>query len=151
MPVNEGQLFRALETIRDLGSPAVAMVHAEDCDLYSVFEKKARESDLEGLEAWAAARPSIVSMGGTPAALSLPLRCAATIAINMNEAIMAARRELQSVVRFYRKAGWQQAVGSSGTINAIECILLAAEHDGVRPEGLAWLTERMIAVGNVAS
>jgi exopolyphosphatase/guanosine-5'-triphosphate,3'-diphosphate pyrophosphatase len=66
----------------------------------------------------------------------------------MDQAVMGARRELQSVVRAYRKAGWQEVVGASGTLNALERILLAQGRDGVRPEGLAWLRERYIAEGN---
>ena len=61
---------------------------------------------------------------------------------------MAARRELQGVVRAYRKAGWQQAVGSSGTMNAIERILLAQGRDGVRADGLKWLRNQYIHAGN---
>jgi exopolyphosphatase/guanosine-5'-triphosphate,3'-diphosphate pyrophosphatase len=33
----------------------------------------------------------------------------------MKQAELAARREIQVLVRQYRAAGWQQAVGSSGT------------------------------------
>ena len=79
MPVNEGQLLRAFERIRDLGSPAVAMVHAEDCDLYSVFEKKARDSDLEGLEAWAASRPNICEYSRVELACMIALEANAPI------------------------------------------------------------------------
>jgi exopolyphosphatase/guanosine-5'-triphosphate,3'-diphosphate pyrophosphatase len=61
----------------------------------------------------------------------------------MERAMMAARRELQSVVRSYRKAGWEQVVGSSGTLNAIERILLAQGRDGVRADGLAWLRDQL--------
>ena len=79
MPVNEGQLFKALERIRDLGAPAVAMVHAEDCDLYSVFEQKARSSDLEGLEAWAASRPNICEYSRVELACMIALEAKAPI------------------------------------------------------------------------
>ena len=55
----------------------------------------------------------------------------------MDDAILAARREMQSVVRAYRKAGWQQAVGSSGTIVAIENILQAKGYAEIDAEGLS--------------
>jgi dihydropyrimidinase/dihydroorotase len=58
-PVNEGQLTRSLEKIRELGAPTLAMVHAEDCDMYEYFDGKAQAAGLDGLEGWAAARPNI--------------------------------------------------------------------------------------------
>ena len=58
-PLNEGQMYRSFETIRDLGAPAVAMIHAEDNDLYEVFVDKAKGKGLDGLEGWAAGRPNI--------------------------------------------------------------------------------------------
>ncbi len=67
----------------------------------------------------------------------------------MEEAILAARRELQSVVRSYRKAGWDQVVGSSGTIVAIERILHAKGYGQIDPEGLAWLRKKLIKAGDV--
>lgn len=65
----------------------------------------------------------------------------------MDQAITAARRELQSVVRAYRKSGWDEAVGSSGTINAIEQILQSRGHAAIDPEGLEWLRNRLIKTG----
>jgi exopolyphosphatase/guanosine-5'-triphosphate,3'-diphosphate pyrophosphatase len=60
----------------------------------------------------------------------------------MKQAELAARREIQVLVRQYRAAGWQQAVGSSGTARALaELIELngmndsASEH-GITREGL---------------
>ena len=67
----------------------------------------------------------------------------------MDEAILAARREMQSVVRAYRKAGWQQAVGSSGTIVAIERILQAKGHAQIDTEGLDWLRKKLVKAGDV--
>jgi dihydropyrimidinase/dihydroorotase len=56
-PVGEGQLFRSLEKIRDLGAPAIAMVHAEDCGLYSIFIARQRAQGRDGLRAWNDGRP----------------------------------------------------------------------------------------------
>lgn len=61
----------------------------------------------------------------------------------MERAMFAARQELHGVVRAYRKAGWDTAVGSSGTINAIERILLAKGYASVTVEGLEWICRRM--------
>jgi exopolyphosphatase/guanosine-5'-triphosphate,3'-diphosphate pyrophosphatase len=66
----------------------------------------------------------------------------------MDEAILAARQELQSVVRAYRKAGWQQVVGSSGTIVAIERILQAKGYPHIDAEGLGWLRKTLIKAGD---
>ncbi|TAL77191.1 MAG: Ppx/GppA family phosphatase [Burkholderiaceae bacterium] len=47
-------------------------------------------------------------------------------ASRMEQAQLAARRELESISRLYRKAGWQEAYGSSGTAKG----LLAILHEG---------------------
>jgi len=67
----------------------------------------------------------------------------------MDNAILAARREMQTVVRAYRKAGWDEVVGSSGTVVAIECILQAKGHAHIDVEGLAWLRRQLIKVGDL--
>lgn len=55
--VDEGYFYRSLETIRGLGAPAIAMCHAEDCELYNVFVKRQRSLGKEGLKAWNDGRP----------------------------------------------------------------------------------------------
>ncbi len=55
---DEGTLFRSFVKIAELGPPALAMVHAEDSDLYNYFIEKVRSSGRDGLEAWADARPN---------------------------------------------------------------------------------------------
>ena len=67
----------------------------------------------------------------------------------MEKAILAARQEMQSVVRAYRKAGWDRVVGSSGTIVAIERILQAKGYGSIDPEGLTWLRKKLIKAGDV--
>jgi len=67
----------------------------------------------------------------------------------MDDAIFAARRELQTVVRAYRKAGWDEAVGSSGTVVAIERILQAEGYSHIDTEGLQWLRRQLIKVGDL--
>jgi exopolyphosphatase/guanosine-5'-triphosphate,3'-diphosphate pyrophosphatase len=67
----------------------------------------------------------------------------------MDAAILAARRELQTVVRAYRKAGWDEAVGSSGTVVAIERILQAEGYSHIDVDGLQWLRRQLIKMGEV--
>ena len=55
--VDEGYFYRSLERIRDLGAPAIAMCHAEDCELYGIFTQRERAKGRNGLKAWADARP----------------------------------------------------------------------------------------------
>jgi dihydroorotase-like cyclic amidohydrolase len=55
--VEEGYFFRSLETIRALGAPAIAMCHAEDCELYNVFIARERSKGRDGLAAWNDSRP----------------------------------------------------------------------------------------------
>ena len=67
----------------------------------------------------------------------------------MEEAEMAARRELQGVVRIFRKAGWDLAVGSSGTIVGIERMLQAKGHTTIDEQGLHWLKQTLIRAENM--
>jgi len=64
----------------------------------------------------------------------------------MKAAELAARQELASIVRAYREAGWEEAVGSSGTARSIESILrengFAAQ--GITREGLERLRALLI-------
>lgn len=67
----------------------------------------------------------------------------------MKAAVLAARQELAAVTRSYRRAGWQEAVGSSGTARSIEGILVAngyAAH-GITRDGLEQLRELLIDAG----
>jgi exopolyphosphatase / guanosine-5'-triphosphate,3'-diphosphate pyrophosphatase len=64
----------------------------------------------------------------------------------MKAAELAARQELAALVKEYREAGWEEAVGSSGTARSIENILreneLAAE--GITREGLEKLRSLLL-------
>ena len=51
----------------------------------------------------------------------------------MKAAELAARQELAGIVRAYRAAGWDEAVGSSGTARSIENIL---RENGFAEDGL---------------
>ena len=56
----------------------------------------------------------------------------------MKAAELAARQELAALVKEYREAGWDEAVGSSGTARSIENILRENEFatEGITREGL---------------
>ena len=67
------------------------------------------------------------------------------------EAELAARRELQTISAAYREAGWEEAVGSSGTAKAIVEILeqngLSAS--GITREGLEKLKALLLRAGSL--
>jgi len=57
----------------------------------------------------------------------------------MKEAELSARKELQTIVRQYKKTGWEEAVGSSGTAKALADIL---EMNGLSSTGEAGITRK---------
>lgn len=63
----------------------------------------------------------------------------------MTQAILAARREIEVIAHQYRKAGWQQAYGSSGTAKGIEAILLASGYSerGITLEAMNLLRQKL--------
>ncbi|CAK0767208.1 Exopolyphosphatase [Gammaproteobacteria bacterium] len=71
------------------------------------------------------------------------MRCAET----------SAAQELQIIRPSYPTIGWRTAVGSSGTINAIQEILIANRwsSDGITLQGLQTLRQALLAEGNVAA
>jgi exopolyphosphatase/guanosine-5'-triphosphate,3'-diphosphate pyrophosphatase len=64
----------------------------------------------------------------------------------MKRAELAARQELSGIVRAYRNAGWEEAVGSSGTARSVENILRenGFAEDGITREGLDRLRSLLI-------
>lgn len=46
-----------------------------------------------------------------------------------NHAVLAAERKLESIALSYRNAGWETALGSSGTIKAVREMVVAEGHD----------------------
>lgn len=64
----------------------------------------------------------------------------------MNQAIWTARREIEVIAQQYRKNGWQQAYGSSGTAKGIEAILLANGYStrGITLEAMYVLRKKLI-------
>ena len=68
----------------------------------------------------------------------------------MKRARLAARLELEPVRATFRDYGWDQAVGTSGTIRSVSDVLRARGNDGViTPAGVQSLIEHAIRVGHV--
>jgi exopolyphosphatase/guanosine-5'-triphosphate,3'-diphosphate pyrophosphatase len=68
---------------------------------------------------------------------------------SLKAAVLEARQELAVVAQRYRRAGWQEAVGSSGTARSLECVLAEnkwAVH-GINREGLDNLWDLLIDAG----
>jgi len=70
----------------------------------------------------------------------------------MRRAELAASTEIERIVRAYRKAGWQEAVGSSGTAKTVAATLVASgwSAGGITREGLDRLRSHLIRAGDVA-
>ena len=67
----------------------------------------------------------------------------------LKSAVLEARQELGAIRRGYRRYGWQEAVGSSGTARSIETILAEngfAAH-GITRDGLERLRELLLKAG----
>ncbi|MEZ5459150.1 MAG: Ppx/GppA phosphatase family protein [Steroidobacteraceae bacterium] len=64
---------------------------------------------------------------------------------------VAARLELEPVQQNFRRCGWDQAVGSSGTVRAIgeACRELHPAGPGITPEGLELVIEAIVRGGHV--
>lgn len=104
----------------------------------------------------------ILGQGHEPLHLaSLPIGCVSfsrrffpdghITAARMEQAQMAARDELQSIARRYRKSGWKQAYGSSGTAKGLLAILAESEmsQKGITLDGMEKLSAKLIKDGKV--
>ncbi len=69
----------------------------------------------------------------------------------MEQAILAARRELEVISAPYRKTGWQEAYGSSGTAKGLLAVLAESGMSvkGITLPGLEKLAARLIKDGRV--
>jgi exopolyphosphatase/guanosine-5'-triphosphate,3'-diphosphate pyrophosphatase len=72
-------------------------------------------------------------------------------AYQMRLAELAARREIEVIARQYRKTGWKEAYGSSGTAKALQAILQGCGFTGgdITRAGLIKLRDRLIRAGRV--
>jgi exopolyphosphatase/guanosine-5'-triphosphate,3'-diphosphate pyrophosphatase len=68
---------------------------------------------------------------------------------NMERARIAARLEVQTLERRYRSLGWEECIGSSGTVLAIDQILRANQwsEGGITPKGLRKLRKELVEIG----
>jgi len=71
---------------------------------------------------------------------------------SMERAVLAARRELTTVERHYRALSFEDCIGSSGTILAVESVLRANawSERGITPKGLKKLRKELVEAGSVA-
>ena len=69
----------------------------------------------------------------------------------MKTAELAARREFEVITKPYRKLGWAEAFGSSGTAKALYAILTDGRlsKNGITREGLSRLRQKLIRAGRV--
>lgn len=67
------------------------------------------------------------------------------------QAYTAARLELMSIENALQRLGWQEAVGSSGTIRAVGLAIQGDGHSNgeVTAEGIAWLKRKLFKLGDV--
>lgn len=70
---------------------------------------------------------------------------------DFRQAEIAALLELQSIERRYRSIGWDQAIGSSGTVVAVNQVLLENgwSDDGITFKGLRRLRKALVAAGSI--
>ena len=68
---------------------------------------------------------------------------------SLKAAVLEARQELAAVSRSYSRSGWQEAVGSSGTVRSIEGILVENRYaaNGITREGLDRLWDLLLDAG----
>lgn len=68
----------------------------------------------------------------------------------MKRARLAARLEIEPVKAFFRNAGWEHAIGTSGTIRAISEVLRARGGDGtITPAGVEGLIAQLLRAGHL--
>ena len=67
----------------------------------------------------------------------------------LRRATLAARQELESIEAPYRETGWASAIGSSGTIIAIEDVIVRHgwSKQGITAKGLSRLRKAVVAAG----
>jgi len=72
-------------------------------------------------------------------------------ASRMDQALLAARRELERISKPYRKTGWQEAYGSSGTAKGLLAVLQGSgpSNSGITLDGLEKLRHRLVKDGVV--
>jgi exopolyphosphatase/guanosine-5'-triphosphate,3'-diphosphate pyrophosphatase len=69
---------------------------------------------------------------------------------SMEKALLAARLEVRGMERSYRGLGWEDCIGASGTILAVETILSQNQWSerGITPKGLRKLRKALVEAGH---
>ncbi len=69
----------------------------------------------------------------------------------MRKAVVYARQELESTESIYKKAGWQQAIGSSGSAISIHDVVIAQgwSESGITRASLETLMQELASVGQI--
>lgn len=69
----------------------------------------------------------------------------------MRQAVMAARREIETIARSYKKTGWEEAYGSSGTAKGLVAVLAETgmSAKGITRQGMERLKTKLIRDGRV--
>ena len=72
---------------------------------------------------------------------------------NFALAQLAAEQRLEALAKNYKKSGWEQAIGSSGTIKAIREVVMALGHDDgvITNKRLAEIAEKLICFKTIDS
>src|SRR5690625_168552 len=72
-------------------------------------------------------------------------------AVRMELAMLAARRELETISHQYRRTGWQEVYGSSGTAKGLLAVLneTGMSRKGITQHGLLQLKQKLIDDGEV--
>ncbi|NNE38072.1 MAG: Ppx/GppA family phosphatase, partial [Gammaproteobacteria bacterium] len=70
---------------------------------------------------------------------------------NMNKAILAVRQEIEAIQAGYKKLGWLNVIGASGTIHSINDIITNAgwSTSGITQDSLNLLKNEVLKVGKV--
>ncbi|MGE5473928.1 MAG: dihydroorotase [Ignavibacteriales bacterium] len=96
----EELLCESFEKIAQIGSSAVAMIHAEDSGIYNYYIDKIKESGQDGLKAWADARPNFCEY--------LRVEFAARLALEFNlplHFVHISTKESLEIIKKYKKLG----------------------------------------------
>lgn len=69
---------------------------------------------------------------------------------SFKDAEYAAARELESIITPFKKEGWRNAYGSSGTAKALGAIMIenGLSQHAITREGLAWLKDKALRAGD---
>ncbi|MYN13263.1 exopolyphosphatase [Pusillimonas sp. TS35] len=160
---NAAEVVRHCE--QALGFPIEIIAGQEEARLiYSGISHELPPSDNQRLmiDIGGGSTEFIIGSGFTPTHLaSLSMGCVSftqrffpdgrITAARMNEALLAARREVERISRQYRQAGWEEAYGSSGTAKGLIAVLEEGgmSRRGITQDGLELLKEKLIRDGRV--